>query len=360
MAKYTIELRDVIKTRNIFDFSYPFYDESKRAAFEERFIKHFYFDEIGAETIDRFIHFLEDKMNTVFPMYNAMLKASTIEYDVLDNYKLSETYEREVDTEDKQKNVHSEVGRLRDERIEERNDNRTTDNNGKVTSNGTSNDRIEDNGSVVKDSTSEGNSVKDTTTSGTNTEETNETSTKNSEGTVDSTNVEVRKHLDTPQGATDLDSIDYLTTLDKNTTTNNQDSTGKETNTGERSVNGSSSGTGKETVTSENEGNETTTTGNVRVGEGSTSNIQNSENTEVSNGEEKTTSQGEQFVSNDSNSRILANGKRIEKYTLTRRGNIGVDTDSDGIEKHIRLQKTLANIEKMFFTECEDLFMLVY
>lgn len=280
MANYTIELRDVVSTRNIFDFDYPFYDENKRLEFEAKFIKHFYFREIGCPTIDRFKHYLQDKMLTVFPYYNELFKSASIKYDVLDNYKLTETYERKIDTNGKTSGISSSVGQTFDTQESNANQNKTVDNEGNV----------------------------------------NVSGNKTTEGSANSTNQNVKKFLDTPQGLTDLSDSKYLTNLTQDNANGTQTTEGSE-----RSQNDTET-TGKET-----------TVDNVVTN---------------SNQETKTT--------NDNNTRTFSEGEQSESYTLTRRGNIGVDTDSDAIEKHNRLQKTLRSIEKMFFDECEDLFMLVY
>ena len=285
MAKYTVELRKIVESGiPIFDFAYPFYDESKRKEFEERFIKHFYFREIGCEAVERFKWFLEDKMNVVFPYYNELFKSASIEYDVLDNYKLTETYTRNVENTQKGGGVVSTVGRSVSEQETESKQNKTVDTVGTVDT--TSNENTK--GNASKDSSSD---VK-------------------------------KKFLDTPQGLTDLSDSKYLTTLNHDTATGSE--TGNETK--QTDSTSESESTGKET-----------TADNI-VG----------------------TVKDEQKTTQDSNTRNYSNGEQSETYTLTRRGNIGVDTDSDAIEKHNRLQKTLRNIEKMFFEECEDLFMLVY
>lgn len=277
MAKYTIELREIVEHGiSIFDFPYTFYDDTKRREFEEKFIRHFYFREIGCETVERFKWYLQDKMNTVFPYYNELFKSASIEYDVLDNYKLTETYTRNIENTNKQSGISSTVGQVMGEQETESKQNKSIDT--------TANDK--ENITTI----SEENSSSDL----------------------------VKKFLDTPQGLTDLSDSKYLTTL-------NQD-------TGEGSTNGSS-----DSETTRNATGNETTTDNV---------------TGTLHNEQKTTT--------DNNTRMYTNGEQSETYTLTRRGNIGVDTDSDAIEKHNRLQKTLKNIEKMFFDECEDLFMLVY
>ena len=64
-----------------FNFNFPFYDETKRAEFEQNFLRHFYMREIGLETIDYFMLRLEDKLNTIMPYYNKLLAANAKEYD---------------------------------------------------------------------------------------------------------------------------------------------------------------------------------------------------------------------------------------------------------------------------------------
>ena len=57
MSKYTIELREIKNVRQtIFDFNYKFVDDETKNKLEEMFINHFFFKEIGFETIERFKH----------------------------------------------------------------------------------------------------------------------------------------------------------------------------------------------------------------------------------------------------------------------------------------------------------------
>lgn len=64
-----------------FNFNFPFYNEEKRAEFEQNFLRHFYMREIGLETIDYFMLRLEDKLNIIMPYYNKLLTANEKEYD---------------------------------------------------------------------------------------------------------------------------------------------------------------------------------------------------------------------------------------------------------------------------------------
>jgi hypothetical protein len=66
-------------------------------------------------------------------------------------------------------------------------------------------------------------------------------------------------------------------------------------------------------------------------------------------------------TSSSGNSTQTSNGttENNESFTKTTKGNSNI-TQTDLLTKHIELQKTLQNIEKMFFEECNDLFMLLY
>ena len=97
MEKYTITLGEIIENNvNIFDFDYPFYNEERRKQFEQHFIEHFYFDEIGQETVARFKHRLKIKLNLIMPYWNKIFLADELEQRILDNYDVTETYEKEV------------------------------------------------------------------------------------------------------------------------------------------------------------------------------------------------------------------------------------------------------------------------
>ena len=81
---------------------------------------------------------------------------------------------------------------------------------------------------------------------------------------------------------------------------------------------------------------------------------------ETENAKTTNTFTGEERTTADNNTRTRSEGYTTETIEHTKKGNIGVDTDADMIQKHIALQKILTQIEKMFFDECEDLFMLVW
>jgi len=98
LEKTTLTLGEIIENNvDIFDFDYPFYNEERRKQFEQHFIEHFYFDEIGQETVARFKQRLKIKLNLIMPYWNKIFLADELEQRILDNYDVTETYTREVE-----------------------------------------------------------------------------------------------------------------------------------------------------------------------------------------------------------------------------------------------------------------------
>ena len=97
MAIFTMTLMEIIKNNvDIFDFDYSFYSEEHKEQFEEKFINHFYYDEIGSETIGRFKHNLRTMLNEIMPYYSHLYKTTLYEYDPILNYDLTEEINREL------------------------------------------------------------------------------------------------------------------------------------------------------------------------------------------------------------------------------------------------------------------------
>lgn len=98
MSNYTITLGEIVENNiEIFDFDYPFYNEERRKQFEQHFIEHFYFDEIGQETVSRFKQRLKIKLNLIMPYWNKIFLADELEQRILDNYSVTETYESNIE-----------------------------------------------------------------------------------------------------------------------------------------------------------------------------------------------------------------------------------------------------------------------
>lgn len=90
-------------TQNIFPENYDFYldDNQARKSFEEKFIEHYYYREIGFESPFMFIHKLESHLKLNMPywqqLYQTELACRNINFML--NKDLKETFIREVESE---------------------------------------------------------------------------------------------------------------------------------------------------------------------------------------------------------------------------------------------------------------------
>lgn len=100
-TRLTIELRDIVdngeNSVDIFDFEYPcFYEGEAKKAFEQKIIDHYYFRQIGSETVGRFLHQFRTKMREIMPYYNQLYESEKFMKDIEDPFATvdyTETYE---------------------------------------------------------------------------------------------------------------------------------------------------------------------------------------------------------------------------------------------------------------------------
>lgn len=109
MATYTMTIGEMTQndlTKQIFPEHYPFYvdDETLRKSFEEKFINHYYYREIGYESpfmfMQRLESFLNLRMSYYAKLYETELEAKKINF--LLNKDLKETFIRELINENSQ------------------------------------------------------------------------------------------------------------------------------------------------------------------------------------------------------------------------------------------------------------------
>lgn len=94
---YTVTLNQMIENNvTIFDFDYPIFREEYRETFEQHFIDYFLDEEIAHETIAQFKLRLKSKLNLIMPYYNKIFMSQELEQRILDNYDVTETYNRNV------------------------------------------------------------------------------------------------------------------------------------------------------------------------------------------------------------------------------------------------------------------------
>lgn len=85
MADFTIELRNVVGmvgADHIGLSDYPIFDEQYREFLNAKIIDHYWYREIGLETVDMFIHQLRAKMREIMPYYNKWYQAENYMTDI--------------------------------------------------------------------------------------------------------------------------------------------------------------------------------------------------------------------------------------------------------------------------------------
>ena len=100
-TKLTVELRDIVKSgTDIWDFDYPsFYEGDEKKKFEQKVIDHFYFRQIGQETVGRFLHYFRSRIREIMPYYIQLYKSEKYLNEIEDPFATvdyTETYEEET------------------------------------------------------------------------------------------------------------------------------------------------------------------------------------------------------------------------------------------------------------------------
>jgi hypothetical protein len=120
MSKYTIELRHIINNGYEIGLNeYPIFDETYRSVLNNKIINHFYFYEIGFQTVEHFKHYLKAKMNEIMPYYNKLYETTIIDIDPTISFKRTATTEQTstgtgnrsdtIENTDHSRIVHSET-----------------------------------------------------------------------------------------------------------------------------------------------------------------------------------------------------------------------------------------------------------
>ena len=97
LAIVTMELRNVLKHEDfeLFDFNYEISDSDWKNDLEQLIVRHFYFEEIGVESIDRFKFLFQTKMTQIMPYYDKLYKTTLYDHNPLTTRSLSETINSE-------------------------------------------------------------------------------------------------------------------------------------------------------------------------------------------------------------------------------------------------------------------------
>jgi len=318
MALYTIELRRYIdsfsqyetglslnekiergRTR-LFDFSYPFFDESKKKEFERLFIMEFYNREIGYETIGRFKLALETWLNINMVYWNKLLESENLKFEPFLNTIMDKNGNL-VNTKDRLDTMDS----VRDTKVDS---NFSQDGTSKTVSDGTSDT---DKNETVDKTGNKKDSFDDK-------ENTNSFDRKLNSDTPDT-----RLQITTEDGK---GIIEYASNIDE------------ETNKSDRTLN--------------HTGNEDTTSNQKMEGGSKTTTHEDVNNTTHSEGESGTI--GKETGNNTLNSDIKTNEDTVMHYV----GKVGNETYSEMLTKY---RATFQRYYRDIYEEMNaELFMLVF
>lgn len=91
----------------IFSNAWNTYDPNYKSVLCRKILKHYWMREIGTETADLFLHYLNTRLGEIMPYYNDLYKSATLEFDPLYDYDLQTTSKRTTDGETENKSVVS-------------------------------------------------------------------------------------------------------------------------------------------------------------------------------------------------------------------------------------------------------------
>lgn len=88
-TRLTVELRELVENGvELWDFEYPsFYTGNEKKEFEQKVIDHFYFRQIGQETVGRFLHCFRSKVREIMPYYIKLYESVKLMDEVGDPFE---------------------------------------------------------------------------------------------------------------------------------------------------------------------------------------------------------------------------------------------------------------------------------
>lgn len=357
MARYTIELGKLVESGYPLSFgNYPIFNEEYRQTLEQKIIDHYYFNEIGAETADRFSFYLRRKMREIMPYYNQLYQTTLLEFDPLVTEYYENGYKEILGIT---RNLFADLGSRRDNNGREA----MSEKEQKAESYDADTILTE----VGKETTGQNTTDKELETIQSHQTTTNDltaqTDTTNS-GTGNTTTWGLKDNVfsDVPQGKIDFKMVvqpDGETTItgDGYATTSSIDKTRENSKTATEEE---SHSTTKNTGTVDVDGNSTRnntkdgtldkTVDDTKTSTGKNTHSLNNENTVDS---EKTSSRNEDFKQNRKEKEKENTERDKKEYTKGRKG----VSPSKLLEEY---RQQILNIDMQIIGDLEELFMLVY
>lgn len=327
MANYTTLVRNICEVKsttdstNIVDIidnvapkifeKYPLFDEAHRDDLNLKILRHYYFCEIGFETVGLWVEMLNRRMWEIMPTMNELYKTNALKYDIFSNIDYTETLngsQTQNAQSAKQSDTSGEVKNNQNAKI-----NGQTQSTEKIDYRGGEKSSRTDNGENSDTGTA-------TTTTTTNT---------------DNQNVKTDKYSNTPQG--NLQSVandSYLTDYRK------IDDNAMQSTESNENVTNSNKNVNKLT-SSENRAFDNRT--DNKSGNGSTSQISESTNT--------TTTKD----NNTSSESLIKNAENAENKVIK-----GKNNNQSYMSMIAEYRQNIINIDYMIIDGLKDLFMTIY
>lgn len=215
MGKYTTEVRYICETNvsepvdgrgfnavdeiinksraNIFNFTYPIFDESYKPVLETKILRHYYTREICEETAGLWKLRLCDRLNLIMPYYNKLYESELLKFNPLYDVDITRTHGKSIE------------GKKTDEGLE---NNSNTSSENKSSSNANTNNKTRTTETDRNEQNLRANTQKiDGTTAQ------NSNTATSDQSTTNGSNTRLDKYSDTPQGSVSNLTNGFLTNV---------------------------------------------------------------------------------------------------------------------------------------------------
>lgn len=368
----------------------------------QKIIRHYYFREIGAETVGLWIYWMNTRFSELLPYYNKLWQSALLEFDPFKDVDYTREGQRTGQTQQSQTEA-TETNKAEQHTEKDTNisgENRSADSNtvssassenkGTENANGLENNIGNETGSLEGDDTTTLTKTTDSDTTETDTttntkvtdQDTTGSSTEHRTGTVTTDDDRSTRDLfsDTPQNnlspitaETYLTNARQITETDDNTVTNNLTNTLQTTGTMDETV----TDTGRGTKTISGEGTEESTE-EKSIDHTETKGFSNAKTTNDTKTSETTTKDDKvDTTKENATANAFSNGSRSGDTVGTTKGSAERQTEDTAQEHWIekiagkmntisyselleKYRKTFLNIDLMFIKEFDDLFMRLW
>lgn len=105
------QVNNIIKLARpkIFNFEYPIFDTKYKPVLETKILKHYYTQEIGAETVGLWRLWLDTTMNEIMPYYNKLYESELLEFNPFYDYDLTRDYKKKTNGSSEQTGVSRDL-----------------------------------------------------------------------------------------------------------------------------------------------------------------------------------------------------------------------------------------------------------